>query len=186
MKSLKIIAAIVAAAALPAQAIAAEQDRCIERSAVSGLATYMLPSIAKQALTGCRTHLPANAILMTAGPKKMPEYEAASLAAKADAGVTVTQYMNSRMLRGVEGDLALAMVDAFLISGIGASLKKKDCQAINNIWGSLSALAPAQMGDLAASVVLAAMQDEKSGTKGKRNRSFGNVSVCPFTLTTED
>lgn len=185
MKSLKTMAAIVAVAALPAQAIAAEQSRCIERSAVSELATYMLPSLGKQALSGCNTHLPSNSILMTTGPKKMPAYEAASLSAKASAGATVTKFMDSKLLKGVDHDLALGMVEAFLVSGIGATLTQKDCQAINNIWGSLSALAPEKMGDLAASVVLAAMQDGKGSAKSKPGRSFKNLSICPFTLTAE-
>ena len=175
--ALRSTALLAAAAAMPAQAAAA-QAQCLSPPEVRALTTFAMPSVLGGLIDHCAAQIGANGFMTTQGQNLVASYAARKNAAWPTARKAFFRLAGTRKDTGEATDMMEKLPDAALqpfvegmIGGmIGAKLKPGQCVIADKLMRLLAPLPPENTAELLGTILELADRDDKTGP--------GGLSIC--------
>ncbi len=161
-------AAAIGLMASSAQAAAADARSCLTRAEATNLAVAMLPDLLDAISKKCATALPEAATLRAGLPPLLERYRPAADAAWPKALLVIGKAAGDT-LQGIDPKLIRPMIGPMLGDMFGSSIKPADCPQIDRVVTDLAPLPPANIADLAITLVEIG---QKSGKKSE-------LVICP-------
>ncbi len=168
------LALVAAAAAMPAQAAAAEAAQCLSPLEVRALATFAMPSVLTGLIDHCAPEVGSSGFMTTQGRDLITSYAAHKNSAWPTARKAFFRLAGSKSDTGEATDMMAKMPDAALqpfvegmIGGmVGSKLKPGQCVIADKMMRLLSPLPPENTSELLGTILELAGADKKSGPGG--------------------
>lgn len=145
---MKRIAAALALASLPAQAVAAEAP-CLTEREVRGLILYAMPDIIEQGGGSCAAVLPADSYIARSRADLLARYRAAAPPASvARTGIARMAGVPEDRFAALDDKALHALVAAGLSSAMAKGIKTGDCRIVSDVLEQLAPLPPANIASL--------------------------------------
>jgi hypothetical protein len=158
------IAILLAAAALPMQAIA-QAPRCIPQEQAAALVTFALPTLVTGLADRCRAELPVSSYLVAnAGAladRYRPDADAAWPTARSAIGGLFSQFLGQPMPPEMNSDLIRQLAEPLLGKFLAKQISTEDCAAADIAVTNIAPLSGRAVGRLVTLGVTMADKKDK-------------------------